>query len=167
MIYFNHQMKFLLRNARWETGEIIAYNELSDLIETQHEAELHSPEGCHLGLQGEVTGYQGPLSPSDHRACRAPRWHPCSWEEMKHRTFEPLSVMAKKILSLVPNARNNDLEGQDGVPQAHCLSNCQVLTACTSKPSFKPNDVDPDTSLGILIPNDRNHALRIDKDNDN
>jgi hypothetical protein len=41
----SHQkIKFLVEMSDGKLEEIIAYNELSDVIERQHEAELHSPD---------------------------------------------------------------------------------------------------------------------------
>ena len=43
----NHQkIKFLVEMSDGKLEELIAYNELSDVIERQHEAELHSPDSA-------------------------------------------------------------------------------------------------------------------------
>jgi hypothetical protein len=63
----NHQkIKFLVEISDGKLEEIIAYNKLSDVVECQHEAELHSPESASWAFK-EITEHQGPLTPSDRR----------------------------------------------------------------------------------------------------
>jgi hypothetical protein len=61
----NHQkIKFLLvKMSDGKVEEIIAYNELSDVIECQHEAELHLPDSASSRAFKEITAeHQGPLT---------------------------------------------------------------------------------------------------------
>jgi hypothetical protein len=63
----NHQkVKFLVEMSDGKLEEIIAYNELSDVIERQHEAELHSPDSASWAFK-KITEHQDPLTPSDRR----------------------------------------------------------------------------------------------------
>jgi hypothetical protein len=63
----NHQkIKFLVEMSNGKLEEIIAYNELSDFIERQHEAELYSPDSASWAFK-EITEHQGPLTSSDRR----------------------------------------------------------------------------------------------------
>ena len=62
----NHQkIKFLVEMSDGNLKEIIAHNELSNVIERQHEAEVHSPDSASWAFK-EITKHQtGPLNPSD------------------------------------------------------------------------------------------------------
>ena len=63
----NHQhIKFLIELPDGKLEELIAYNELSDIIEQQHEAELHQNDSASWAFK-EIMAHQGPLQPSDLR----------------------------------------------------------------------------------------------------
>jgi len=68
----NHaQIKFLVEVGDGEFDEIIAYNELSDLIERQHEAEAKGE--MNVWTFKDIVSHQGPLKPNDNvtRVCRS------------------------------------------------------------------------------------------------
>ena len=88
----NHQkIKFLI-----EVGdgldEILAYNELSDLIEQQNEAEAKGE--MKIWSFKDIIGHQGPLKPSDKRYNGSTYNVLVQWEDGSE-TYEPLNVVIK------------------------------------------------------------------------
>jgi hypothetical protein len=58
----NHQrIKFLVEMSHGQLDKIIAYNELSDIIEQQHEAELHAPDDSTWAFKA-INAHQGGLN---------------------------------------------------------------------------------------------------------
>jgi hypothetical protein len=89
----NHQnIKFLLEMGNGDVDEIIAYAELSDLVEAQREEEFLNPD-CSW-LYKAIIGHEGPL---DHRH---PKYKGCTynvlvqWEDGTE-TYEPLTMIKK------------------------------------------------------------------------
>jgi hypothetical protein len=126
----NHQkIKFLVEMSNGKLKEIIAYNKLSDVIERQHEAELHSPDDSASWAFKEITEHQGPLTPSDKRYKGSSLNVLVHWEDGSE-TFEPPSVMAKEDpITCAKYAKDNDLLDKPGwksLFKAPCLSQCQV-----------------------------------------
>jgi hypothetical protein len=126
----NHQkIKFLVEMSNGKLKEIIAYNKLSDVIERQHEAELHSPDDSASWAFKEITEHQGPLTPSDRRYKGSSYNVLVHWEDGSE-TFEPPSVMAKEDpITCAKYAKDNDLLDKPGwksLFKAPCLSQCQV-----------------------------------------
>jgi hypothetical protein len=129
----NHQRtKFLVEMSDRKLKGIIAYNKLSDVIERQHEAELHSPDSASWASK-EITEHQGPLTPSDRKYKGFSYNVLVHWEDGSE-TFEPLSVMAKEDpITCAKYAKDNDLldklinqVGRGSI--AHCFSHCQVCS---------------------------------------
>ncbi len=164
----NHQkIKFLVEMSDGKLEEIIAYNELSDVIETQHEAELHSPDSASWAFK-EITEHQGPLNPSDKKYKGSSYNVLVHWEDGSE-TFEPLSVMAKADpVTCAKYAQDNDLLERPGWKSLKRIATRTVKFARMCRQAkLHTERRGPTYKFGILLPNDRNHALRIDKDNDN
>jgi heat shock protein HspQ len=61
----NHQkIYFLVEMSNGELNEIIAYNELSNIIEDRHNQELNEPKLATWSFKG-INDHQGPLQQSD------------------------------------------------------------------------------------------------------
>jgi hypothetical protein len=104
---------FLVEIYDGKLEEIIAYNKLSDVIERQHKAELHIPDGASWAFK-EITEHQGPLTPSDRRYKGSSYNVLVHWEDGSE-TFEPLSVMAKEDpITRAKYAKDNDLLDKRG-----------------------------------------------------
>ena len=91
----NHQkIKFLIQVGDEERGyeEIMAYNELSDLIERQHEAEVNG-ELQAWAFKG-IAGHQGPLKVGNPLYKGSSYNVLVQWEDGS-QTYEPLTIMIK------------------------------------------------------------------------
>jgi hypothetical protein len=89
------------------------------------------------------------------------------WEDGSE-TFEPLSVMAKEAsITCAKYAQDNDFLEKPGWKSLQSIASralkfarmCQQAKLQTERQS-------PTYKFGILLPTEQNHALRIDKDND-
>jgi hypothetical protein len=146
----NHQkIKFLVEMSDGKLEEIIAYNELSDVIERQHEAELHSPDSASWAFK-EITEHQGPLTPSDRRYKGSSYNVLVHWEDGSETLSLSLS-WPKKILSLVPNMQKTMtfLINRVGSLYNALLFALSSSLGCVDKPSFKLKGEVLPTSLGF------------------
>jgi hypothetical protein len=93
----SHQkIKFLIKILDGKLKEIIAYNELSDVIKQPYEAELHQPDSASWALKEISTEHQAPLNSSDS-CCKGSSYNVLvQWWEDGSKTFEPLSVIWQK-----------------------------------------------------------------------
>jgi hypothetical protein len=90
----DHQkIKFLVEMSNGQLDEVIAYNELSNIIEDQHNKELHEPDSATWAFTA-INNHQGPLTTSDSRYKGSSYNVLVHWEDGSE-TFEPLTVMAK------------------------------------------------------------------------
>jgi hypothetical protein len=91
----NHQsIKFLVEMSFGELDEITAYNELSNIIEDQHEKELHEPESTTWSFRS-INDHEGPFTLS-HCGYKGSSYNVLVHWEDGSETFEPLSVIAKE-----------------------------------------------------------------------
>ena len=104
----NHQnIKFLVQFGEDEYEEIIAYNELSDIIEWQHQAEADGE--IDVRTFNDVLDHEGPI------ASTSPKYKGSLYNVMVHwedgsKTWEPLNMIAKDDpVSLANYAKQNGL----------------------------------------------------------
>ena len=164
----NHQkIKFLLELSDGTLEELIAYNELSDLIEQQHETELHQPDRASWAFK-EITEHQGPLQPTDRRYKGSSYNVLVHWEDGSE-TFELLSIMAKDDpLTCAKYGKDHDLLDLPGWKSLKRIASRTVkFSRMCNQARLHTERNGPVYKFGILLPRDRNHALQIDKDNDN
>jgi hypothetical protein len=88
----NHQhVKSLVKRSDGELDEVIAFNQLSNIIKDQHNKELHEPNTATWSFKA-INNHQGPLNSSGrHRKGHNVLVH---WEDGSE-TCKPLTVMAK------------------------------------------------------------------------
>jgi hypothetical protein len=159
----NHQkIKFLVEMSDGNLKEIIAHNELSNVIERQHEAEVHSPDSASWAFK-EITEHQGPPTSSDRRYKGSSYNVLVQWEDGSE-TFEPLSVMANEgPITFSKYAKDNDLLDKPGWKSLQRIASYTVKFAWMCKQTkLHSQRGGPTFKFGILLPTDRNHALRID-----
>jgi hypothetical protein len=105
----NHQqIKFLIEVGEGAFDEILAYNELSDLIEKRNleEAEDHGSAGWAFK---QITGHMGPIASSHHDYKGSSHNIKVLWED-NSETYEPLVKMIKDDpVSCAFYAKENDL----------------------------------------------------------
>ena len=104
----DHQnLKFLISVGDDAFEEIIAYNELSDIIEKQHQAEADGE--LDTWTFQDVVDHQGPL-PSSHPDYKGSSWNVrIKWTDGS-LTWEPLNLIAKDDpVSLAAYAKQHNL----------------------------------------------------------
>jgi hypothetical protein len=131
----NHQETRFLVEIGTEGGEldeILAHNELSNVIEDQHNRELNDPDMHHAFKA--INEHQGSISQSD------PRYKGSSYNVLVHwedgsKTFEPFSVMASKAdpLTCALHAKDHDLLNTPGWKSLKRIANREVKFACMVK----------------------------------
>jgi hypothetical protein len=134
----NHFFFFLDRILDGKLEEIIAYyNELSNVIEQQHEAEHHEPDMISWASK-EITEHQGPFNLSDSCYKESSYNVLIHWEDISE-TYEPLSVMAKEdpITSCAKYAaKENDIFDKPGLKSLKHIAYHTVY-----RPSSVPNNM--------------------------
>ena len=164
----NHQrIKFIIELGDGEFDEIIAYNELSNIIEDQHEKELHAPESATWSFTA-LTGHEGPLSTSDNRYKGSLYNVLVHWEDGSE-TFEPLSVMSKEDpLTCALYAKDHDLLDTPGWKSLKRIASREVkFTRMVKQAKLSQARHGPTYKFGILVPKNKKHALEIDAANGN
>ena len=165
----NHQkIRFLIEiGTEGELDEIIAYNELSNIIEDQHNRELNNPDSMHWTFKS-ITEHQGPIKPSDARYKGSSYNVLVHWEDGSE-TFEPLSVMAKADpLTCALYAKDNDLLDTPGWKSLKRIATREVKFARMVKQAkLQQSRHGPTYKFGILVPKNRKDALAIDAANGN
>jgi hypothetical protein len=164
----NHKaIKFLVEMSNGQLDEIIAYNELSDIIEQQHEAELHAPDDYTWAFKA-INDHQGPLSTNDRRYKGSSYNVLIHWEDGSE-TYEPLSVMAKSDpITCAKYAKDNNLLDLPGWKSLKRIASRTVLFARMLRQSkLESERHGPRYKFGVLLPNSRKHAFKIDEDNQN
>jgi hypothetical protein len=148
--------------------EIIAYNESSDVIECQHEAELHSPDRACWAFK-EITEYQGPPLTLSDKHCKGSSYIVLFHWEDGSETFETLSIMAKDYcITCAKYAKDNGLLEKPGWKSLQRIASCTVKFAqLYQQAKLHTERRSPTYKFAILLPTDCNCALRIDKDKDN
>jgi hypothetical protein len=110
----NHQkIYFLVEMSNDKLNEIIAYNELSKIIEDQHNQELNEPKLATWLFKG-INDHQGPLQQSDKRYKESLYNVLVHWEDGSE-TYKPLTVMAKADPLSTPRLMTSSI-GQVGSP---------------------------------------------------
>ena len=164
----NHQaIKFLVEMSNGQLDEIIAYNELSDIIEDQHEAELHAPGDSTYAFRA-INDHQGPLTSANKRYKGSSYNLLVHWEDGSE-TYEPLSVMAKADpVTCAQYAQDHDLLDTPGWKSLKRIANRTVKFARMIRQSkLEQERHGPQFKFGILLPKTRKDALQLDATNGN
>jgi hypothetical protein len=164
----NHQkIRFLVEMSYGELDEIIAYNELSNIIEDQHNKELNEPESATWSFKG-INDHQGPLQQSDKRYKGSSYNVLVHWEDGSE-TYKPLTVMEKEDpLTCVLYAKTHDLLDTPGWKSLKRISKREVkFTRMVKQAKIQQERHGPQYKFGILVPKNRKDALKIDATNGN
>ena len=104
----NHQnIKFLVEVGNGDVDEIIAYAELSALVEAQREEELLNPD--RPWIYKAIIGHEGPLGTS-HPKYKGSEYNVLVQWEDGSETFEPLAVIKKDDpVTCAAYAKDNNL----------------------------------------------------------
>ena len=95
----NHQnIKFLLAMGDGDAEELIAYAELSALIEQQREEEILNPD--RPWIYKAIVGHEGPMD-AHHPKYKGSKYNVLVQWEDGSETYEPLAIIRRMIQSLV------------------------------------------------------------------
>jgi hypothetical protein len=162
----NHQkIKFLV-----EVGdgldEILAYNELSDLIEQQHEAEAKGE--TKIWSFKDIIGHQGPLKPSDKRYKGSTYNVLVQWEDGSE-TYEPLTLIIKDDpVTCARYALDQDLLEVPGWKQLKRIATREKLLKRMLKQSrLQSQRRSIRYKFGVQVPRTYKEALELDAKNGN
>jgi hypothetical protein len=165
----NHQkIKFLVEMANGELDDIIAYNELSNIIEDQHNRELHAPDSATWSFKA-ITDHQGPLNTSDRRYKGSSYNVLVHWEDGSE-TYEPLTTMAKADpLTCALHGKTHALLDTPGWKSLKRIATQEVkFTRMVKQAKLSQARNGPKYKFGILVPKEnRKDALAIDTENGN
>jgi hypothetical protein len=164
----NHQrIKFLVEMSHGQLDEIIAYNELSALIEDQHEAELHAPDDSTWAFK-DIRDHQGPLQSHDRRYKGSSYNVLVHWEDGSE-TYEPLSVMAKADpITCAKYAQDHNLLDLPGWKSLKRIASRTVLFARMQRQyKLERERNGPCYKFGVLLPHSRKDAIKLDEANQN
>jgi len=163
----NHQnIKFLVSCGDDAYEEIIAYNELSDIVERQHEAEANGEIDSWTFTQ--IIDHQGPLTSS------SPNWKGSSYNVMLvwsdgSKTWEPINIVGKDDpVTLAHYAKTHDLLEVPGWKFLRRIARrAKVLQRMMNqaKMSSKRNAVR--YKFGVRVPRSVKEAYELDRANGN
>jgi hypothetical protein len=150
-----------------QLDEIIAYNELSDIIEQQHEDELHAPDNSTWAFKA-INSHQGPLQSNDRRYKGSSYNVLVHWEDGSE-TYEPLSVMAKADpITCAQYAQDHNLLDVPGWKSLKRIASRTIKFARMQQQyKLERERHGPCYKFGILLPNSRKDAIQIDTSNHN
>jgi hypothetical protein len=163
----NHQkIKFLIEVGDGEMDEIITYNELSDLIEKQHEAEVNGETD--VWTFKSIVGHQGPLKPSDKRYKGSSYNVMLHWED-NSETYEPLTiVMNDDPVTCARYALENDLLDTPGWKSLKKIASREKMYKRMLKQSkLKSQRRETRYKFGMQLPKSYVDATALDKANGN
>jgi hypothetical protein len=148
----NHQkIKFLVEISSGEIDEVIAYNELSNIIEDQHNQELNEPESATFVFKA-INEHQGrPLNTSDHRYKGSSYNVLVHWEDGSE-IFKPLTIMVKDDpLTCTLYAKAHDLLDTPGWKSLKRIATREVkFTQKSNQPKSNRHAMVSHTNLASL-----------------
>ena len=163
----NHEkIKFLLSVGDGTLEELITYNELSDLVERQMDAELRD-EVDYFAFDA-VVGHQGPMNHADPRYRGSSYNVQVQWTTGE-KTWEPLAIMIKDDpITVAQYAQEKGLLDCDGWKRLKRYTrrkkkfDRQVKAAKTQAARDAKQ-----YKFGVQIPRNWNDARRLDEENGN
>jgi hypothetical protein len=166
----NHEkIKFLVTLGHGEFDEIIEYNELSAIVEAQHEAEIDNPDITWVFK--EIKGHQGPLR-NTHPEYKGSAYNVLVLWEDGSETYEPLDIIIKDDpVSVAKYAAENNLLDKPGWKRVrHIAKNQKKLERMVNQARLAHNhgrSSAPSYSFGIKVPRNVKQALQYDEENGN
>ena len=163
----NHQnIKFLINCGDDAYEEIIAYNELSDIIDRQHQAEADGEQDVYTFV--DILDHDGPLtkqSPNYKESLYNVR---VRWTDGSE-TWEPVNMMQKDDpVTLANYAKKNDLLDTPGwkICRRHARR-AKKLQRMLNQTRRQSKSYAPRYKFGVLVPRDVKAAYAMDRDNGN
>ena len=148
----DHQnLKFLIELGEGDLEEIIAYNELSALIEEQHDYEVQNPDRAWI-YKG-IIGHDGPLDPK-HPKYKGSKYNVLVLWEDGSETYEPLSVIRKDDpITCAKYAKEHGLLNTDGWKQLKRIAcRTKVYKRMLKQACMKSVRHGPIYKFGVQVP---------------
>ena len=160
----NHQnIKFLVEIGNGDVDEIIAYAELSDLVEAQREEELLNPDKA--WIYKAIIGHEGPLNPSDPKYKGSLYNVLVQWEDGSE-TYEPLALIKKDDpVTCATYAKDNnllDLPGWKSLKRIATRTKMYNHMVKQAKMSSERNG--PFYKFGVRVPRSKAEARKLDEE---
>ncbi len=163
----NHQsIKFLISCGDDAYEEIIAYNELSDIIECQHKAEADGE--LDTWIFKEVLSHEGPLNSSSPKYKGSSYNVHVHWEDGS-KTWEPLNLVAKDDpVTLAKYAKENNLLNTPGWKFLRRIANrAKKLQRMLNQSKMRSHRHAVRYKFGVCVPRNVKEAYQLDKENGN
>ena len=163
----DHQkLKFLVSKGNGDIDEIMAYAELSALIEDQRTEEFLNPD--RPWIYKDIIGHEGPLTPKD------PNYKGCTynvlvqWEDGSE-TYEPLTIIKKDDpVTCAKYAKENGLLDKTGWKSLKRIANrTKLYERMLKQAKMSSQRNGPMYKFGVRVPRNKAEARRLDAENGN
>jgi hypothetical protein len=163
----NHQnLKFLIELGNGDMDEIIAYNELSALVEEQHDFELHNPDRA--WIYKAIIGHEGPLD-AKHCKYKGSLYNVLVLWEDGSETFEPLSIIRRDDpITCAKYAKEHGLLDTNGWKQLKRIAcRTKLYKRMLKQAAMKSTRSGPLYKFGVQVPCGKAEARALDAANGN
>ena len=163
----NHQkIKFLLEMGDGDVDEIIAYGELSALIEQQREEEVLNPDRA--WIYKAIIGHEGPMD-ANHPKYKGSKYNVLVQWEDGSETYEPLAIIKKDDpVTCATYAKDNgllDVEGWKSLKRI--ATRTKLYERMVKQANFKSERHGPIYKFGVQVPRNKAEARKLDAQNGN
>ena len=163
----NHQnIKFIIELGQGDLDEIIAYNELSALVEEQREYEVLNPDRA--WIYKAIIGHEGPLNPK-HPKYKGSSYNVLVLWEDGSESYEPLSIIRKDDpITCAKYAKEHGLLDTEGWKQLKRIaSRTKLYKRMCKQAAMKSIRHGPIYKFGVQVPCNKAEARRLDEANGN
>ena len=163
----NHQnIKFLISCGDDEYEEIIAYNELSDIIDNQQQKEAEGE--LDTWTFKDIIDHEGPLNSSSPKYKGSMYNVLVHWEDSS-KTWEPLNLMAKDDpVTLAKYAKQNNLLDTPGWKFLHrIVRHAKQLQLMVNQAHLQSKKNTVQYKFGVRVPRNVKEAYKLDQENGN
>ena len=163
----NHQnIKFLISLGDDDVEELIAYGELSDIIDRQHQAEANGE--LDTWTFSSIVEHEGPLTPH-HSRYNGSSYNVKVRGSDGSETWEPLNIIAKDDpVTLAAYAKEHDLIETPGWKFLRRYTRrAKMLRRMLNQARRRSKNNGPRYKFGVQVPRNVKEALAFDKANGN
>jgi hypothetical protein len=160
----NHQnIKFLVELGDGDVDEIMAYAELSALVEEQRDEELRKPD--RPWIYKGIISHEGPLTPNDPRYKGSLYNVGVAWEDGSE-TKEPLSLIKKDDpVTCAKYAKENNLLDIPGWKSLkHIATRTKVFERMVKPAKLFSQRNGPIFKFGVRFPRNKAEARKLDEE---
>ncbi len=156
----------MLRKFRCQVGdeeleEVFAYNDLINYLEDDHESEG-------TWKYKKILAHAGPFKPGD-KEWKGSRWNVLLLWEGDERTWEPIKILKEDDpVTLAIYAKEHGLLEETGWKSLKRLARRQKkMVRMLNQSKLKAFRTRTRYKYGYIVPNDHDHAMRLDRQNGN